>query len=100
MKIIQIIGGGCDQEGNEAGVFGLGDDGNLYEFCNELKPRIESKYIPDPEKPGSYKMEGSHYLTTLIYHDGFSRGWRLVATSDVRSKPITHPEDPTRHERS
>lgn len=80
MRIIQIVGGGVTSEGDDGTVYGLGDDGGLYEFWPGYQPR--------------------HYASANKFVDGATRGWRLVCTSDARSIPIPHPEDPTRHHRS
>lgn len=82
MRIIQIVGGGVTSDGDEGTVYGLGDDGGLYEF-----------FAGSPAR---------YYGTTTAprYVDGATRGWRLVCTSDARSVPLPHPEDPTRHFRS
>lgn len=99
MRIIQIVGGGITSAGDGGTVYGLGDDGNLYEFESGYKPYITKVGVKDPVS-GWKKDEQGFIVYESSYTDGMTRGWKLVCASDTRSTLIPHPEDPTRHERS
>lgn len=99
MRIIQIVGGGVTSDGDEGTVYGLGDDGNLYEFVAGYKPGLTQIAIKDPVS-GWKKDERGFTVYEPHYTDGATRGWKLVCASDTLSTLIPHPEDPTRHERS
>lgn len=99
MRIIQIVGGGVTSEGDEGTVYGLGDDGGLYEFWSGHKPTVTKVAVQNPQG-GWKKDEKGFTVYDPRYVDGATRGWKLVCTSDARSTSIPHPEDPTRHERS
>ena len=111
MKIIQIVAAHIEQ-GSEPCVYGLGDDGMLYEWCVDFQPMKgqEAEYVPwtepdDKSKPRPWNIRtvdnvlcvpSSKYKDT--FRDGWTAGWKCLGNQ--MSKPVCHPEDPTRAERS
>lgn len=112
MKILQIVAAHVNQ-GDEPAVYGLGDDGMLYEWVAYFDPQTgqeteyraltEEEKQPNLPRPwnvrvidGVQSVPTGNYKTT--YRDGWTAGWRCLGNKI--SKPIIHPEDPTRAERS
>lgn len=85
MKIIQIMS--CD--GN---LHGLGDDGTLYRFRHAREP-----WKHDTE---CYKsIVSGAIIKSPHYSDGCTAGWVKLCDPGVMSKPVPHPDDPTKCER-
>lgn len=92
MKIIQLLTG---QDGEGHVLYGLGDDGCVYESWTRQEPRR----VPTKKMSKEYPL-GQALPDSFTYKDGNTGGWRLLLTSDSRAKVMPHPDDPTRCERS
>lgn len=86
MKIIQLMAGNAD-DGHS--LYGLGDDGSLYEFY----------YAQVARKHDVYNANGNGSLE-VKFVDGNTAGWKLLCATGVMTKVIPHPDDPTKCERS
>lgn len=96
MKIIQILAG---QEDESHLLYGLGDDGALYEFHYAMEPikrlvsavaKTKRMAVDDLVEPPPVQVR---------YNDGSTLGWKLLCPSGQMAKPVPHAEDPTRCER-
>lgn len=94
MKIIQLLTG---QDGEGHVLYGLGDDGCVYESWTRTEPRITFRKATRAELDADSSRETKG---VKVYKDGNTGGWRLLVTSDSRAKVMPHPDDPTRCERS
>jgi hypothetical protein len=118
MKIIQILAG---QDGDDHVLYGLSDDGSLYEFNYATEPRktavgaghskvgrsparLSTPVTPlkDPNSVAARDMLESIADPQPVeykYRDGCTQGWKLVCSPGVMAKPVPHADDPSRCER-
>ena len=91
MKIIQLLAAIDGEMPGAIGsqIYGLGDDGSVYELVSPWSPKAQNSrgnYIPDPEA----KLDMFNGKTVFLA-PGYTGGWKIVATSDERSEIIKHP---------
>jgi hypothetical protein len=110
MKIVQICAAHVEQ-GAEPCLYGLGDDGHLYEWIPEMNPQKTKEPVTEdvPEDELAkvpWKIAAKRQVVDPItkqmlwkdkFIDGCTGGWKDLGTS--MSKKVPHPEDPTRNER-
>jgi hypothetical protein len=77
MKIIQLLAAIDGESPGTIGsqVYGLGDNGAMYELVSPSKPR----------------RVGGTYTGPVPWYPGHTGGWKLVATSDERDEEIPAP---------
>jgi hypothetical protein len=120
MKIIQILAG---QDGDDHVLYGLSDDGSLYEFNYATEPKKVA--VSAGHSKGRISREPARFSTPVTplkdpnsvaardmleaiadpqpaeykFRDGSTLGWKLVCSPGVMAKPVPHADDPSRCER-
>ena len=87
MKIVQIIAAVIGETPGtiDSPLFGLGDDGGLYEFVPARKPLARDKNGKWVEKVEQNPTQ---------FYEGSTVGWRLMCGSTDRATSIPHPLAP------
>ena len=113
MKILQIVAAHYEQ-GSEPAVYGLGDDGNLYEWVCEMRAcqnRVQAMELVPPElleerrtygynlnedgRPVRAKTVDGKAVLEDKFTNGRTEGWELKGHQ--MSKVVPHVNDPKRH---
>jgi hypothetical protein len=92
MKIIQLLAAIDGESPGTIGsqIYGLGDDGVVYELVSPRKPYAQgSGYIPD-DVAEKRLAEGK----SVLFYQGSTGGWKEICRSDERSEVIKHPLAP------
>jgi hypothetical protein len=106
MKIIQMLAG---QEDESHILYGLAEDGSLYEFTYATEARKVQRFgkpapkatLRDPASVAARDMleAVANPSPEYRFHDGSTQGWKLVCAPGVMAKPVPHDDDPSKCER-